>query len=83
MPPLEHVGSPRRDGRLLSQICPTYTNRRLDRLLDVSRTFRCRAPQGVTTIVRPFEASLIVEFRPDLLKTGFVVNFDDLAYRNR
>ena len=41
------------------------------------------APQGVTTIVRPFEASLIVEFWPDLLKTGFVVNFDDLAYRNR
>jgi hypothetical protein len=37
----------------------------------------------VTTIVRPFGASLIVEFRPDLLKTGFVVNFDDLAYRNR
>jgi hypothetical protein len=41
------------------------------------------APQGVTTIVRPFRASLIVEFRPDLLKTGFVVNFDDLADRNR
>jgi hypothetical protein len=37
----------------------------------------------VTTIVRPSQASLIVEFRPDLLKTGFVVNFDDFAYRNR
>ncbi|HXO82385.1 MAG TPA: hypothetical protein VN856_21145 [Mycobacterium sp.] len=30
------------------------------------------APQGATTIVRPFQASLIVEFRPVLLKTGFV-----------
>jgi len=30
------------------------------------------APQSVTTIVRPFQASLIVDFRPVLLKTGFV-----------
>lgn len=41
------------------------------------------APEGATTIVRPFQASPIVEFLPDLLKTGFVVNVDDLAHRTR
>jgi hypothetical protein len=32
------------------------------------------APQGATSIVRPFQASLIAEFLPDLLKTGCVDN---------